>query len=73
LGESVQKRREEGILPTQLALQHRDLVAEGEDLRILGLVAHQQRPPAGSLPALPPERSAHRAELADVRAFRSRA
>jgi hypothetical protein len=51
-GESVQQRREESpvggiephLLPLQLPLQHRDLVAEGEDLRVLGLVAHRQQP-----------------------------
>jgi hypothetical protein len=27
----------------QLSLQHSDLVAKGEDLRVLGLVAHRQQ------------------------------
>ena len=51
-GESVQQRREEStvggtephLLPMQLALQHHDLVAKGEDLRVLGLLAHRQEP-----------------------------
>jgi hypothetical protein len=28
----------------QLPLQHRDLVAQGEDLRVLGLLAQRQQP-----------------------------
>jgi hypothetical protein len=48
----VQQRREDGPvraiepypLPGQLPLQNRDLVAEGEDFGVLGLVAHRQQP-----------------------------
>jgi hypothetical protein len=50
--ESVQQRREENpvggiephLLPVQLPVQHHDLVAEGEDLRVLGVVAYRQQP-----------------------------
>jgi len=48
----VQQRREEGtvggvepdFLAAHLPLQHHDLMAEGEDFRVLGLVAHRQQP-----------------------------
>ena len=51
-GEPVKQRGEDGpvrgmeayLLAGQLPLQHRDLVAQGEDLRVLGLVAHWQQP-----------------------------
>jgi hypothetical protein len=51
-GKPVQQRREEGPvtrtephpLPIQSAPQDHDLVAEGEDLRVLGLAAHRQQP-----------------------------
>ncbi|WP_405485421.1 hypothetical protein [Streptomyces sp. NBC_00009] len=47
----VQKRREERpitrrephLLFTKLALQHSDLMAEGKNLEVLGLVAHRQQ------------------------------
>jgi hypothetical protein len=51
-GESVQQGSEDGtvggvepyLLPILLPLQSRDLVEEGEDFRILGVVAHRQQP-----------------------------
>jgi hypothetical protein len=51
-GESVQQRREDGPvraiepypLAGQLPLQHRDLVTEDEDLRVLSVVGHRQQP-----------------------------
>jgi hypothetical protein len=41
---SVSARIEPHLLPVQLPLQNRDLVAEGEDFRVLGLVADRQQP-----------------------------
>jgi hypothetical protein len=48
----VQQRRQQRpitsaeprFLSTQLALQHRDLVAQDEDLGVLGPIAHRQQP-----------------------------
>jgi hypothetical protein len=51
----VQERREEGpvtrgephLLFAQLAFQHRDLMAQGEDLHILVPVIHREQPEHG--------------------------
>jgi hypothetical protein len=51
-GELVQQRGEEHpiglrelhLLAVQLPLEHGELVAEGEDLRIFGLITHRQQP-----------------------------
>jgi hypothetical protein len=51
-GQSVQERGEEGpvgggepdLVAVQLSFEHRDLVAEKQDLGVLGAVAHRQQP-----------------------------